>query len=75
MSRSARSKRFVGAVVFNRPVSDSLSPQDVKGWDCLGHVRLLARLQEELGIEFEVDEIMRTGSSVEIKKLLAARQA
>ena len=70
------------AAVFNdvfevppQQMSDSLSPQDVKGWDSLGHVRLVARLQDEFGLEFEVNEIMRMENVAEIKKLLAARLA
>lgn len=54
-------------------MADSLSPQDVTGWDSLGHVQLVTRLQEEFGVEFEVDEIMRMESVAEIKKILAAR--
>jgi acyl carrier protein len=54
-------------------MTDSLSPQDVAGWDSLGHVRLVTRLQEEFGVEFEVDEIMRMENVAEIRKILAAR--
>jgi acyl carrier protein len=54
-------------------VTDSLSPQDVTGWDSLGHVRLVTQLQEQFGVEFEVDEIMRMENVAEIKKILVAR--
>ena len=54
-------------------VSDVLSPQDVPGWDSLGHVRLVTALQEQFGVEFEVDEIMRMENVAEIKKILATR--
>ena len=54
-------------------VTDSLSPQDVTGWDSLGHVRLVTQLQEQFGVEFEVDEIMRMDNVGEIKKILVAR--
>ncbi|MGO9085604.1 MAG: acyl carrier protein [Candidatus Sulfotelmatobacter sp.] len=54
-------------------VTDSLSPQDVTGWDSLGHVRLVAQLQEQFGVEFEVDEIMRMENVAEIKKIVSAR--
>jgi len=62
--------------VFQVPpeqVTDSLSPQDVTGWDSLGHVRLVTQLQEQFGVEFDVDEIMRMENVAEIKKILAAR--
>jgi acyl carrier protein len=33
-------------------------PEDVQGWDSLGHLRLVTALQEQFGVEFEVDEVM-----------------
>ena len=54
-------------------VTDALSPQDVAGWDSLGHMRLVTQLQELFGVEFEVDEVMRMENVAEIKKVLAAR--
>ncbi len=54
-------------------VSDSLSPQDVSGWDSLGHIRLVTELQEQFGVELEVDEIMLMENVAAIKKILAAR--
>lgn len=62
--------------VFQLPpeqLTDALTPQDVAGWDSLGHVRLVAQLQEQFGVEFEVGEIMRMETVGEIKKILAAR--
>lgn len=62
--------------VFQLPpeqLTDALTPQDVAGWDSLGHVRLVTQLQEQFGVEFEVDEIMRMETVGEIKKILAAR--
>jgi acyl carrier protein len=62
--------------VFQLPpeqLTDALAPQDVSGWDSLGHVRLVTQLQEQFGVEFEVDEIMRMETVGEIKKILSAR--
>lgn len=62
--------------VFQLPpeeLTDTLTPQDVAGWDSLGHVRLVTQLQEQFGVEFEVDEIMRMETVGEIKKIVAAR--
>ena len=55
--------------------SDSLSPEGVQGWDSLGHVRLVTALQDEFGVEFEVDDIMLMENVGEIKKILARVQA
>jgi acyl carrier protein len=62
--------------VFQVPpeqINDALAPQDVTGWDSLGHVRLVGQLQEQFGVQFEVDEIMRMENVGEIKKILATR--
>jgi acyl carrier protein len=65
---------FVSA--FNLPpeqFSDALEPQDVTVWDSLGHLKLVAALQEKLGIEFEIDEIMQMESAGKIKEILGKR--
>lgn len=54
-------------------MTDSLSPQDVTGWDSLGHVRLVTQLQDEFGVEFEVTDIMRMENVAAIKKILSER--
>lgn len=59
--------------VFQIPpdqVLDTLSPEGVTGWDSLGHVRLVTALQDEFGVEFEVDEIMRMENVAGIKAIL-----
>jgi acyl carrier protein len=60
--------------ISSEQVSDSLSPEGVPGWDSLGHVRLVTALQEEFGVEFEVDDIMRMENVGEIKSILAGLQ-
>ena len=68
--------RNVFGAVFQVPpeqVLDSLSPEDVSGWDSLGHVKLVTALQEEFGLEFEVDEVMSMENVGEIKKILGGR--
>ena len=35
-----------------------LAPDDVDQWDSVGHVMLVAAVEEEFSIHFEVDEIM-----------------
>jgi acyl carrier protein len=53
--------------------SGAIGPEDVSGWDSLGHLRLVAALQDQFGIEFEVDEIMRMENVAAIKSVLAER--
>ena len=62
--------------VFQVPpdqITDALSPQDVTGWDSLGHVRLVTQLQERFGVEFDVEEVMKMENVGEIRKILASR--
>ena len=34
------------------------TPEKVPNWDSLGHMNLVAQLEAEFGLQFEVDEIM-----------------
>lgn len=53
--------------------STSLGPEDVAGWDSLGHLRLVAALQEEFQVEFEVDEVMQMEDVSRIIEVLQGR--
>jgi acyl carrier protein len=55
-------------------LSDSLSPDDVKGWDSLGHLRLVTALSEEVGCDFEVQEIMEMENLAKIKEIVATHE-
>lgn len=53
--------------------SNSLAPEGVAGWDSLGHLKLVAALQQAFGVELEVDEIMRMEDVGTIKQILKDR--
>ena len=42
-------------------------PDDVKKWDSIGHMTMVAAMEEKFGLEFEVDEIMEM---IDVKKIL-----
>jgi len=42
-------------------------PDDVKKWDSIGHMTMVAALEEKFGLQFEVDEIMEM---IDVKKIL-----
>ncbi len=42
-------------------------PDDVKKWDSIGHMNLVAAMEDAFGVEFEVDEIMEM---VDVRKIL-----
>jgi acyl carrier protein len=39
-------------------VHRGLAPVEVERWDSVGHVMLVTAVEEEFGIQFDVDEIM-----------------
>jgi acyl carrier protein len=57
--------------------SDSFSPdtvpESVPNWDSVGHMNLVAGLETEFGLQFEVDEIMEMSSGRRIIEILQAR--
>jgi acyl carrier protein len=42
-------------------------PDDVKKWDSIGHMSMVAAMEEKFGLQFEVDEIMEM---IDVKKIL-----
>jgi acyl carrier protein len=52
-----------------------LLPEDVQGWDSLGHLRLVTALQEQFGFEFEVNEVMDMDSVQKIVAICEAKAA
>lgn len=54
-------------------VSRATVPEDVKKWDSLGHMALVAGLEKEFGLELEVDEIMEMATVEKILEVLARR--
>jgi acyl carrier protein len=39
-------------------LTDATTPDDVPGWDSVNHIKLLFALEAELGIGFEVQELV-----------------
>jgi acyl carrier protein len=50
-------------------------PEDVQGWDSLGHLRLVTALQEQFGCEFEVNEVMDMDSVQKIVTICETKTA
>lgn len=48
-------------------------PDDVPNWDSIGHMNLVASLEQEFQVQFEVDEIMEMSSPQKILDILKAR--
>lgn len=52
-----------------------LAPEDVPNWDSIGHMNLVASLEQEFNLQFEVDEIMEMSSPQKILDILKAKGA
>jgi len=55
--------------------SPGLVPEEVPNWDSVGHMNLVAHLEEEFQQQFEVDEIMEMSSPAKIMEILSAKGA
>ena len=53
--------------------SQDTAPDDVSNWDSIGHMNLVANLEKEFGVQFEVDDIMEMSSAGKILELLQAK--
>jgi acyl carrier protein len=53
--------------------SEATSPEDVPNWDSVGHMNLVAGLEKEFGVQFELDEIMEMSSAARILSILQTK--
>lgn len=51
------------------------SPEDVEGWDSLGHVRLAHNLEQIFELRFEVEEIMEMEDVAEIHRIISQKKS
>jgi acyl carrier protein len=57
----------------NTPTSD-LSQSSVSKWDSFAMVQLITEMQSAFGVDFDLDEIERLTSYVEIRSVLARKK-
>lgn len=53
----------------------NMAPEEVPNWDSIGHMNLVAELEQEFQQQFEVDEIMEMSSPQKILDILKAKGA
>jgi acyl carrier protein len=69
-------KAFRGAFdVDPQSISVDTQPDDVPGWDSMGHVTLASSLEREFAISFDVDELMAMENVREIIRIVKAKIA
>lgn len=49
--------------------------EDVPGWDSLGHMRIIAELEEKFDIEFEIEEIVDQNTVQKMYDLVISKLA
>lgn len=54
-------------------ITAQTTPQDVQKWDSIGHMNLVAAMESEFGLQFEVDEIMEMATVAKILEILEKR--
>jgi len=54
-------------------VDDTTSPQTVKAWNSMTHMKLVARLEGEFGVRLAVRDVIRVKSAGDFRRLLAAQ--
>ena len=58
---------FKKAINYKKKLTLNSKFEQVKGWDSLGHMKILSAIEEKLNISFEIDEIVGINT---IKKLI-----
>lgn len=64
-------KAFVEALGVSEDILETLNYQDVTEWDSVGHMGLVAEIEEAFDIMFETDDIIDFSSYVKGKEILA----
>jgi acyl carrier protein len=63
--------REVFALDNGTEILDSHGPGGLDGWDSLGHVSLIAKLEESFGVSIDMEEMIEIESVGDLRKLLA----
>lgn len=66
----------VASVVFNSSMDQpgpDLPPQEIPGWDSLGHLNLIAAVEQKFNVQFAIEEMMRVDSLRSLHVILSAK--
>ena len=55
-------------------VTEDAAPEQIPGWDSLGHAELVGALEAEFGLSFDVDEIMDMENVAAIVRIVSEKQ-
>ena len=54
---------------------DQLSYEDTPEWDSLGHMKMVAALTKEYGVEFDIEEVISMENVARIKQIVEEKLA
>lgn len=54
-------------------ISVDTMPDEVEGWDSLGHTELVSAIEKEFGLSFDIDEIMEMEDVESIVRVLTEK--
>lgn len=54
-------------------IVDTLSYVDFDPWDSVTHMRIVAKIEREFDVEFEMNEIIAMDSFLKVKEIVAKR--
>ena len=63
---------FTSTLLVNQSTLANLKYQDIAAWDSVGHMSLMATLEETFGIEMDIDDIIEF-SSFEVGRTILAK--
>ena len=64
---------FINAFSVDTEAAKTLKYQDIPAWDSVGHMGLIAQLEEQFGIMMEPDDIVDLNSYEKGKDMLASK--
>lgn len=59
--------------VDSKLVSIETTPDDIPGWDSVGHLALASSLESAFGVSFDVDDLMEMENVREIVRILQSK--
>ena len=54
----------------NYHLNDDMGPGDIPGWDSIGSIKLINKIQKEYNIELSIEEVAELDSIGKFRKLL-----
>jgi len=59
--------------IDSKLVSIETTPDDIPGWDSVGHLALASSLESAFGVSFDVDDLMEMENVHEIVRILQSK--